>query len=183
MNLQNPIMFSFGPVCGSVYGGSFRAYVPTRRIFSINMAKEINIPADFRVPTEDFSVPSVSDMQHGVCAAVEAMRMGNDIYVGCMGGVGRTGLFIGCLTKVWKDFEAKYGFLYPEQLSQGDLDPVEFTRKFYKSHAIETSEQVKFVREFPTEKIVDAIHSQVYIPRPPETAGEAFRLWLRLLFR
>lgn len=177
MELKKPINVTIGPIKGALFGGPFRAHQPTRRLFSINMAKEIPNNADFRIPTRDFSVPEVEDMEAGLMAALNALQEGNDIYVGCMGGVGRTGLFLGCFAKVLKDCD-KAG-LYPVTTV---YDPVLWVRDNYKSHAIETPEQEAFVRNFPTEAVLSHLHSLLYVPQIPKTASEAFFLWLRLLF-
>ena len=176
MELKKPIFVVLGTIQGCIYGGPFRQHESTRRLFSINMAKEISNPADFHIPTEDYSVPSVEDMQEGIVAALRALKEGNDIYVGCMGGIGRTGLFMGCFAKVMQDCAA--AGLVP-CLDPGD--PVLWVREKYKSHAIETTEQEEFVRGFPTDVVVAQLEEMLYVPQPPKTAGEAFLLWIKLL--
>lgn len=130
----------FGSVHATVFGGPFKEYIPKqRRLIGVKMAAEIDHPHEVSIPTHDFSIPREADMLAGLTWAVEAIFDGNDIYAGCMGGVGRTGLFMGCMAKLMID--------------TGDLlesDPVMYVRKHYKAHAIETEEQKEFVRNFDT---------------------------------
>jgi protein-tyrosine phosphatase len=103
------------------------------------MAQEINRPFDVSVPTRDFSIPHLKDMNEGVKKVLKPLALGEPIYVGCMGGIGRTGLFLACLAK-----------------TLGEENPVRFVRKNYVSHAIETKDQEYFVQYFdPYELRVD----------------------------
>lgn len=96
----------------------------------IKMAREINLPCTVDVPTEDFSVPPVGALMRGVAKALVEVEMGETLYVGCMGGTGRTGLFMAAL--------AKY---------TGEKDPIKYVRKHYKAHAVETSLQEEYIME------------------------------------
>ena len=51
--------------------------------------------------------------------------------MGCMGGIGRTGLMLSLLAKAF-----------------GVEDPVAYVRKHYYSHAVETKEQRQFIADF-----------------------------------
>lgn len=149
MNLSKGISVSIGPLNGFVFGGPFRKYEPgTRRLVGIKMAVEINHPHDFAVDTEDFSVPDVSDMQEGLIAALASFAEGNDVYVGCMGGIGRTGLFMGCMVKLMHDYTAKVEGVTPI------IDPVTVVRSQYNPHAIETRQQMDYVRTFDTAPVL-----------------------------
>lgn len=151
MNLIKGIPVNFGTISGTVFGGPFRKFVPgTRRLVGIKMAKEISHPHDFKVDTEDFSVPTQEDMQLGIKFALEQLVKGNDIYAGCMGGIGRTGLFMACMASVMIDYSK----------CAGDPPPVPgasvaYVRAHYLGHAVETEEQQKFVADFDTEPSVD----------------------------
>lgn len=175
MELKNPIAVKFGTINGEIFGGPFKQHERTRRLFAINMAEEITNPADIRIPTQDFSVPGTTNMIFGIIAAIEAMKDGKDVYVGCMGGIGRTGLFIGCLAKVMRDWAVEENI--PTQIG----DPVAFTRQNYKKNAIETSAQMDFVRSFPTGEVLDAIRNMLFVPVAPSTPMAAFLLWIKLL--
>ncbi len=146
MELNKSVPVKFGKFEGKIFGGPFRHYKPgTRRLIGVKMAAEINHPHDVSIPTEDFSVPSVGDMQAGLIKAVQAIALGSDVYAGCMGGIGRTGLFMGCLKKCLNDFSGERE------------DPVKFVRQHYKGHAIETQEQQDYVRTFDSAPVVAAL--------------------------
>lgn len=168
MRLDAGIPVSIGKIKGFVFGGPFKKYVPgTRRLVGVKMAAEIHHPHEVSIPTEDFSIPDEGDMQAGLILALEAMLDGNDVYVGCMGGIGRTGLFMGCMAKLMQDC-ADAG--YEPVINTGD--PVQWVRGNYVSHAIETREQKLFVRHFNTTPIVEwleTVHKvqvkEVEVPR------------------
>lgn len=113
-----------------IYGGPYHEY-PGNGVIGIKMAKEINAPCHISIPTVDFGVPKVQDMQEGIKQALEVMAQGKPIYVGCMGGIGRTGLFMACLAKVL-----------------GIDQPVAWVRKNYMKHAVETTKQGQYVKDF-----------------------------------
>jgi len=139
-DLSEGINVYFGRISGRVFGGRFRNYVSgTRRLVGVKMAQEVNHPHECSVPTKDFSIPSEGDMKKGILFALRAFSAGSDVYAGCMGGIGRTGLFMGCMAKVMQDF-------YNGEFS----DPVDYVRENYRSRAIETPAQEEFVRSFDT---------------------------------
>lgn len=147
MGLTKGFMVTVGPHRAMIYGGPYRQYIPgQRRLVGVKMAKEIEADHDIDIPTKDFSVPNVGALQQGLSDAIRHIALGNDVYVGCMGGIGRTGLFMGCLLKALHDAA-------PEEF-EAPFDPVMMTRELYSSHAIETAEQMDYVREFPTEPVV-----------------------------
>lgn len=157
MQLNRGIPVKLGGIKGVVYGGKFRDYKKgTRRLVGVKMAMEIDHPHEISIPTKDFSIPSHKSMEGGLIEALEAMKDGNDVYAGCMGGIGRTGLFMGCMTKLMMD----YNF---DDLSANDPytpdDPVAYVRAHYSSHAIETEEQMRFVRTFDTSKVLEWVES------------------------
>jgi len=97
----------------------------------VKMAIEIDRACDINIPTEDYNVPNPTDLQHGLDRAVEMILEGQPLYVGCYGGVGRTGLFLGVLAKAF-----------------GQPDPLTFVRAGYNPHAMETKQQIKYVADF-----------------------------------
>lgn len=125
------------------------------------MAVEIGATADVYVDTEDFSVPSVSDMQQGLIKTLQLMSQGNDAYVGCMGGIGRTGLFMSCMVKSVAAIKAT---LEEPPLLIG-VSPVEYVRSHYNPHAVETHEQQWYVRNFNTLPVEEAYFESI-APRP-----------------
>lgn len=143
MELSKGIVVKAGKVHGTVFGGPFKRYEPkTRRLVGIKMAVEIDHPHDVSVPTVDFSVPDPGDLTKGIKAAFDSMADGNDIYVGCMGGIGRTGLFMAVMVRALGSYE------------KNEVDPVTYVRKYYNAHAVETPEQKEYVETFDIKPLV-----------------------------
>lgn len=143
MRLDRGIPVEYGRFSAVIFGGKFTAFDPKeRRLVGVKMAREISHPHDISIPTEDFSVPDVTEMQDGMVRAIEAIVSGKDIYAGCMGGIGRTGLFMGCMAKTMFDLRGTY------------QDPVRFVRLLYSTHAIETDQQMEYVRRFDTAPVL-----------------------------
>jgi hypothetical protein len=91
-------------------------------------------PDDYDVwlPIRDFNVPeSKRDTEHALERTLEAAMNGRRVYVGCMGGWGRTGLFLALLAKCC-----------------GKKDPVTYVRRVYSRRAVERPEQERYVKEF-----------------------------------
>ena len=65
--------------------------------------------------------------------------------VGCMGGIGRTGLMLALLAK-----------------SFGEEDPVRYVRATYYSHAVETAAQKQFIAEF---KVPLSVRLRIWLKR------------------
>ena len=97
----------------------------------VKMAEEVNRPCDVDIPTRDYDVPPMDKLDAGLEQAVVYLLAGEPLYVGCMGGKGRTGLFLAVLAKVL-----------------GVVNPVEYVRAEYYSHAVETEPQYKYVTEY-----------------------------------
>jgi len=119
----------------TVFGGPY-VEKPSSMV-GVRMAVEIRRPADIVIPTEDFSVPSTHDLNIGLIAAVKNIVAGEPVYVGCMGGRGRTGLFLAVLAKAF-----------------GIENPVEYIRENYYSHAVETNQQYQFVENYVVPPVV-----------------------------
>ena len=112
-----------------IYGGPYRN--KPKDLPGIKMAAEINAPFEISIPTRDFSVPVYEDMVEGLKQAIEEMASGRVFYVGCMGGIGRTGLFLALLAR-----------------ALGEDNPVEWVRTHYDKRAVETAEQKAYVESF-----------------------------------
>lgn len=123
-----------------VAGGPYRNI--TKEYQGVKMAEEINSPCRVSVPTRDFSVPNVTDLRAGLFKALELILSGELVYVGCMGGIGRTGLFMAGLAKVQKEYH-RTTLLHWYDLGRGD--PVKHVRRYYKAHAVETKPQMDFI--------------------------------------
>lgn len=153
---KNKMVVQINGIPATVYGGSYLNYEHgIRRLKGVKMAIEIDKPCDISIPTKDFSVPTQAIMTEGVLCAVMSIMDGNDLYVGCMGGTGRTGLFMACLVKALNDYQDTHdSSFFP-------VNPVSYVRANYKAHAVETVEQQEFVASFKTTPIVQAISNRV----------------------
>jgi hypothetical protein len=156
--LSMPVQF--GRFKARVFGGPFRNYIKgQRRLVGIKMALEIQHPHEFKVDTLDYSVPSMQAMHAGIRYGLEKIIEGCDLYVGCMGGTGRTGLYMACLAKVMQEYDGGDLPLKTPEVSYSFV-PVQYVRDYYKPHAVETEEQIEFVSKFDTSahlKWLDAV--------------------------
>lgn len=108
-------------------------------------AENIADPRIASLLIEDFGVPdSGADARAALMRALILMRSGAQLYVGCTGGLGRTGLFLALLTKVqFASYQGAWG------------DPVAHVRATYHPWAVETREQEGFIRWFNPWPVVD----------------------------
>ena len=121
----------------TIFGGPYYDKINYQHLHGVNMAEEIKRPATVEIPTQDFSVPNKAVLDKGLKEVVELLGRKKAMYVGCMGGRGRTGLFLAILAKAY-----------------GVKEPVRYVRKNYYSHAVETSEQQSFVDNYEIPKEV-----------------------------
>lgn len=115
----------------TIFGGPFRSKPGEfngKPLRGVKMAAEIGLPCDVNVPTEDFNVPEIDALKSGLRQAVNLLLDGETLWVGCMGGIGRTGLFLAALAKL-----------------AGQDDPVRYVRSTYLSHAVETQQQQAYI--------------------------------------
>ncbi len=135
--------FQFSNINGWVIGGPYRVFVKykqrteQRRIIGVLMAQELsNMPHDIYIGARDFSTPDMKAFRRGLMQSIARMASGDQLYVGCMGGIGRTGLFLAGLAKI-----------------MGTEDPVGYVRMHYLSHAVETEEQQDFITDLRVDDI------------------------------
>lgn len=90
--------------------------------------------ADILLPTPDFGVPEPAALRDAVARALAALEAepSRPIFVGCRAGIGRTGLFLGCLLRA----------------AGVAGDPVAELRRLYHPHAAETPAQAAAIRGF-----------------------------------
>jgi len=93
--------------------------------------------ADVHLPIRDFSVPEDdAAVEQALKESFEAALQGKPVYVGCMGGYGRTGLFLALLAK-----------------TAGVPAPVAWVRENYHRRAVETENQEAYVALFDVSKV------------------------------
>jgi hypothetical protein len=101
----------------------------------IKLAREIKAQADAYVDLPDMSAPDNPfvewQMRGALLLAVYSLSRGRDVYAGCMGGYGRTGVFLSLLVRCL-----------------GVLDPISYVRREYHPRAVETLEQADYVEQF-----------------------------------
>jgi hypothetical protein len=120
----------FGFVSREIYAGPYRD--KPKGLFGVKLAQEIPAPCDISVPIRDFGVPTDSaKLREALREVMKRLARREDVYVGCMGGKGRTGLFLALLIK-----------------ALGKPDPIRYVRVNYDPHAVETKEQERYVEQF-----------------------------------
>ena len=121
--------FKFGAVDRTITGGPYRDRFKDH--LGIKMAEEIKAPCEIDIPTRDFDVPKVDDLDKGIRASLIPIARGQKVYFGCMGGIGRSGLYAAALAK-----------------TLGIPEPVKYVRANFKPHAVETEQQMKYIDAF-----------------------------------
>lgn len=102
--------------------------------YKVKMAEEISKSCDLAIDTADFCTPNRYMLLNSIPQILHSIAMGQNIYIGCMGGIGRTGFMMAIIAKI-----------------MGVNNPVAFTRANFKSHAIETQEQLVLVDSIEVE--------------------------------
>jgi len=124
-----------------VIGGPFDKYKPGQNadVGVCVRAERVPKTADFNLAIEDFQVPPPEMRDAFEATLIEVIRLslaGKRVWVGCMGGYGRTGLFLAVLAKAC-----------------GVRDPVAYVREHYHGHAVETSAQRAYVGDFDVSRV------------------------------
>lgn len=113
----------------------------------------------------DFGVPgNADDVTRALIRAFMLGIGGAHIYVGCRGGIGRTGMFLALMTKAQDAYTGV------------SRDPVAKVRKEYLSHAVETEEQARYVQTFDVSRVVDWFRATEAGMRPVPPRG-----WQRVI--
>jgi len=94
-----------------------------------------------RFPIRDLGLPIRSDMHATLDYIDISLAAGQNVYVHCWGGVGRTGLVVGCFLVR----HGRTGIQALEQISQWRRD---MPNRVYSPRSPETPEQVQFVLDW-----------------------------------
>lgn len=124
------VEFSFKGVTRRMYGGSFFMAPDKNDYLTINLMQEKpELDSSIYFPIRDYSIPQGREALRKVFE--EILASDQDVYVGCFGGKGRTGLFMAAFLKYL-----------------GNPNPIPTVREQYNSHAVETQEQANYVMNF-----------------------------------
>lgn len=161
MKPMQPMPLPFGASVTQVWGGTFfdSPKASSMGMFTIKLAREINLPCSFDLPTADFATPDPTLARQAVRSAIDAMGRGETVFAGCHGGIGRTGLFLALLAK-----------------TAGEAKPIEYVRSAYDVRAVETEEQGRFVAAFDVADLRLAFADAVLLAaaaKPPSLARRA----------
>jgi hypothetical protein len=171
--LRNPqkngkMLFQLGALRTHIYCGRFH---DTRSLFgyaTVKMAAEIEMPCTIDIPTKDFGVPDVVTFKRGLVKGISAIQLGLPLYVGCWGGIGRTGLYLAGMAKVMAG--------YREKMHRTRLDPLLYVRNQYMEDAVETRKQEQFILDLDVTDIVDWWHGTQRLMNFADDVVEGFVL-------
>ena len=132
-----------------IVGGPYLRYVEGEDTFGVCLREVEPSYYDVWLPIEDFSVPTDDDdTRTALVETLAAALGGKQVYAGCMGGWGRTGLFLSLLAK-----------------AAGVASPIEYVRKHYTPHAVETAQQETFVKTFDVQNVTQNLYRLAWAAR------------------
>lgn len=146
----------------TVMGGPYRE--KPEGIKGVKLAPEINAACDVSIDIPDYSVPGVLYVHHAMKDMFTILNQDGKIYLGCFGGIGRTGMIMACLIKTigMANLQAEEKtWLYKIKKFFGGVPsnhlwminyPIQFIRDEYLSTAVETPEQEAFVKAYDPTK-------------------------------
>lgn len=125
MGMSLPGYFGRGSV--KVHAGPYGDY-PGVGYWGIKLDKRPKPSADLFLDLPDFQAPTAAQVYLVLNSILDRLLAGEKVYLGCFGGMGRTGTFLACLAKLW-----------------GEDDGVLYARQHYWNRAVETPEQADLV--------------------------------------
>lgn len=138
-------------------GGPYRDKPVEPNYFGVKVAAEINMPYSVKIDIEDFDTPdNDGEVELAILSALAAARMGAIPYVGCMGGMGRTGTVLAIMVKALLRASRSRWLGFPVGRVP---DAVDYVRTHYNAHACETQAQRLYVKRFDTSWLEDMISS------------------------
>lgn len=148
----------------TVMGGPYRE--KPEGIRGVKLAQEINAACDVRLDIPDFGIPAVHAVDDALFQTLKILCEDGVIYLGCAGGIGRTGMFMALLMKTiatlniqaeektwWYKFKKFLGADPSPYLGMKDF-PVYYVRDEYLSTAVETDEQYSFVIHYDPKEML-----------------------------
>jgi len=127
-----PLEFGYGPfkTTVTVHGGPIT--LAPEGMVAVNLRMEDISHGTTNFLIKDFGVPKRIRAAEFLERLVPVAIQKGEIYVGCAGGTGRTGLMLALLARI-----------------AGEEHPIPYVRANYKRHAVENAEQEDFVQTFP----------------------------------
>lgn len=130
----------------------------------VKLAREIDRPCDIDMPCKDFGAWTPEEYQDGLQKIIAATLAGRVCYIGCMGGIGRTGTVLAGLYRT---------------LSVSDEDPVAWVRRNYLKTAVETEDQKRLARTFNVDYVRRTLNLDPDGVTPFEEYIASFIRWMR----
>ena len=110
----------------------------------VRCAEEVPVDADrvaYDVATKDFTPFNTDRLVEVIPHVLYDLMLGRKLYVGCMGGTGRTGTFLASLVAQHPSFDGVHAVAY--------------IRQVYRRHAVETNAQMDQVIDVAGQAVLD----------------------------
>lgn len=143
-NGASKLHFIFGP---------YRERVPGTYGVRLTEDHQLNLPCDLHFPIRDFGVPDARSFEDLLINIIKAAQTGKVVYVGCYGGIGRTGMVVAGLARVLVVA----------------TNPVSWARANYLGHAVETELQEILVCGFDVNRVREATFQEPVAGTAPTT--------------
>lgn len=121
-----------------IHGGPFKSFIDGPGRYGLCLREDKPVKATAHMPIQDFSIPEqpVAEVQKHIRALIAAAIHGVQVYVGCAGGWGRTGIMLALVAK-----------------TLGYALPITHVRANYSRHAVEKPAQEAYIDQFPVEDL------------------------------
>jgi hypothetical protein len=121
-------------------GGPYRERIAGT--FGVLLAPELrSLDHDYLLAIPDFGVPTAAALEEGIAEIVSAAMKGKVPYIGCFGGIGRTGLVLAAIHRVLDPYH----------------DALLWVRREYLAHAVERPAQEKLIFSISRDRVVRLI--------------------------
>jgi len=148
----------------TLMAGPFRERV--EGAYGMLLASELHeLDHDFLLVCRDFGVPEMRDYESAISAIALETAVGNLVYIGCMGGIGRTGTVMAGLVRVLTDCNGE--------------EAVTWVRANYLGHAVETKAQRELVASFNADRVRRMLELSAPVLFTRKTLFERVAGWLR----
>ena len=152
-----------GFISFDIIGGPYDAFKRGENAdFGVCLRAEL-CPEDLDVllPIKDFSVPppaQLEDVEYVIRRALGAAVEGKRVWAGCMGGWGRTGMFLALLAKV-ADYEDPVGYVRRRLFEEGvrDEGAVPLRLRFRPDPAAPPAVRLGVARAHPADRLLVAL--------------------------